>query len=100
MAESIDRQPFNTAPSLWHVETRLDTDQAPAPPPLITKKWLCVRFDLVQPSGRIYYERLYDYILTPEIIDCLGCTIDEIRNKSMKTFTRAQTLVLIDKLGL
>ena len=70
------------------------------PPPLISKKWLCYRFGLVQPCGRPIYPALYTKVLTPAVIEAMGATVEQVRNRDVKTFTRQQTMVLINVLGL
>lgn len=90
-------EPVEVAQMVSSQNNQNSTDQ---PPPLIDKKWLCKRFNLILPSGYINYKRLYDMVLTAEVIAALGATTDEIRNISFKTFNRQQTLILIDVLGL
>lgn len=101
MGESNRNQGFSNPPSLFHIETTVPTNPAQsAVPELITKKYLAARFGLIHPSGRITYKRLYEKVLTPSVIAALNCTEQEIRNCRVKTFTRQQTLVLIQILGL
>lgn len=86
---------------MWHVETTTPTNPATFDvPQLITKKYLCIRFGLMQPSGSISYKRLYDKVLTASVIAGLNCTEQEIRNCRVKTFTREQSMKLIELLGL
>ena len=99
MEESKHYQPVNPGFDLWRSETTTHTGQEP-PPPLISKKWLCWRFELVQPSGRPNYGQLYRKVLTPRVIAAIGATPEEIRAVSVRTFTREQTIVLIRLLDL
>lgn len=79
---------------------RHETNATPPPPALITKKWLCIHFGLMRSGGSIYYEGLYKKVLTPEVIERMGCTPEEIRDSRLRTFNRLQTLKLIEILGL
>lgn len=76
------------------------TTTTEAPPGLITKKWLCARFGLIRQDGSVYYHGLYSKVLTPEVIEQMGCTIEQIRDTRLRTFNRVQTLKLIEILGL
>lgn len=101
MGESNRNQALNNPHAIWHIETAAPTIPAHSDvPELITKKYLAARFGLIHPSGSIAYKRLYDKVLTPAVIAALNCTEQEIRNCRVKTFTRQQTLVLIQILGL
>ena len=92
-------QDINLPMAIWRSEIASRTDQEP-PPPLISKKWLCYRFDLVQPCGRPNYSQLYSKVLTGSVIAAMNATPDQIRRVSVRTFTREQTVVLIRLLGL
>lgn len=54
-------------------------------PTLISKKWLCFRFNLTT-SGRPNYQQLYKKVLTPEVLENSGLNITDIRNVSVRTF--------------
>jgi hypothetical protein len=79
----------------------LTTDHEPRiVPMLITKKWLCVHFDLVYPGGRVNIRALYSKVLTPAVIRSMGMSEAEIRSPCLKTFDRQQTVLLIKLLDL
>ncbi len=86
-------------PGYWAQEQRI-TPHELAPPPLICKKWLCTRFDLVYPSGRVNVRALYSKVLTPTVIQALGMSETEIRSPRIKMFDRQQTVILIKLLDL
>lgn len=98
MGDSTVLQPFSSWPDIWRQETQDNTFKTP--PPLITKKWLCYRFDLVSGRDRLNYDGLYRKVLTPEVIEAMGATVAEIRSRRLKTFSRQQTMMLINLLGL
>jgi len=68
-------------------------DTAPLPR-LITKKSLCVYFGLVNARGRMNYHRLYLRVLTPEVIDALGMSAEQMRHPGMKEFDAVQSATL------
>lgn len=76
------------------------TFHAPTVPMLITKKWLCVHFDLVYPGGRVNSRALYSKVLTPAVIRSMGMSVEEMRSTALKTFDRQQTIQLIKLLDL
>ncbi len=94
MEENRNRHPLG----IWQIES--STGPSEAPPPLISKKWLAIRFGLMQRSGYIYYKGLYTKVLTPEVIAAMNCTTEEIKDSRLRVFTRQQTLQLIEILGL
>lgn len=68
----------------WGTKT---TIQAPdPPPPIITKKWLCVRFQCQYPGGNFNYTRLYRLVLTPDVIRQIGMTPETIRGRTVREF--------------
>lgn len=76
------------------------TFHAPSVPMLISKKWLCVHFDLVYPGGRVNTRALYSKVLTPAVIRSMGMSVMEMRSAALKTFDRQQTIKLIKLLDL
>ena len=101
MEESKQNQAINHQLAIWRHEVTTPADRgAEPPPPLITKKWLACRFDLMQESGHIDYKQLYTKVLTPEVIREMGSTVEEIRCKNLRKFTRQQTITLIRVLEL
>lgn len=77
------------------------TYQAPADaPPLISKKWLACRFNLMSPAGSVDYKGLYRKVLTPDVIQEMGLTIEQVRRSDVRTFDRQQTIKLIEILSL
>lgn len=95
MTES-QRERINPGPSrrgyLQHTTHAADT--APPLPRLITKKSLCVYFGLVNARGRMNYHRLYLRVLTPEVIDALGMSAEQMRHPGMKEFDAVQSATL------
>ncbi len=70
-------------------------------PRLLTKKWLCIYFNLYNPhSNRTYVNQLYQKVLTPEVLEKVGTTQSEIRHVSHRTFNREQTVKLISVLEI
>lgn len=101
MPERKDFQNVTPGDGMPTVQRSKNTFQTPDPPPLITKKWLCVRLDLVQfPGGRPKYKALYSKVLTPEVLSALRVTENEVRRVGFKTFSREQTVALIRILDL
>ncbi len=101
MEESKHNQAINHQLAIWRHEVTTPADRgADPPPPLITKKWLACRFGLMHESGNIDYKKMYRKVLTPEVIRELGSTVEEIRCKNLRTFTRQQTNILIRILEL
>lgn len=56
-------------------------------PPLITKKWLCAYFGLRSNNTSGIYRK----ILTDDVLQQLGLSISEVRNKKFKMFTAVQS---------
>ncbi len=101
MEDNNRNQPVTSPLGYWRQETTPHTDPAyEAPPPLITKKWLACRFNLMHDSGNIDYKKMYRKVLTPEVIQAMGSTVAEIRSNRLRTFTRQQTNILIKLLEL
>lgn len=100
MGEKTGNQQGRGWPELWTSETQHSTVQEQAPPPLISKKWLCHRLKIIFPSGSPNYVQLYTKVLTPDVLERLGCSIEEIRRRDFKTFNRVQTCALIRILEL
>lgn len=99
MGKDSQDQLFTKArPGYW-VQEQNTIHHEPAPP-LICKKWLCIRFDLVYPSGRVNVRALYSKVLTPAVIQGLGMSESEIRSNRLKMFDRQQTVLLIRLLDL
>lgn len=99
MGESKHNQDINKQLAFFRHETTTATYQEDIPP-LITKKWLCIRFGLMRPGGTIYYRGLYEKVLTASVIAAMNSTEDEIRSARLRVFNREQTLKLIEILGL
>lgn len=101
MEESKQNQAVNNPFAIWRHEMPILTNQADDPAPaLIDKKWLCHRLDLVHPSGRPKYLALYRYVLTPHVLQMLGLTEKEVRQRGFRIFSREQTVELVKILGL
>ncbi len=64
------------------------------PPTLITKKWLCIHFNV----SRSRPDPLYRYILTPEVLEQLDLCTETVRSKGFKTFNAQQSKILIQLL--
>lgn len=99
MGESKQNQDINRSLGIFRTESSHNTYHEQVPP-LISKKWLCIRFGLMCPSGAIYYRGLYEKVLTASVIAGMNCTEQEIRNARLRVFDREQTLKLIELLGL
>lgn len=69
-------------------------------PPVLTKKDICVRLGLLCPSMRPNYERLYRAALTDKVLEKCGLTAAEVRVRSFRSFTRQQSIILIEELAL
>ena len=55
---------------------------------------------MMSDRGNIDYKKMYRKVLTPEVIRELGSTVEEIRCKNLRTFSRQQTNILIRVLEL
>lgn len=99
MGESKQNQDVSHPLGIFRTETTTTTYQEHIPP-LISKKWLCIRFGLMLPGGTINYRGLYKKVLTASVIAGMNSTQEEIRNAKLRVFDREQTLKLIEILGL
>lgn len=98
MGKDIQDQRFESFNNPMWLEEHTTTYQAP--PLLIDKKWLCVHFDLIYPSGRVNTRALYSKVLTPAVIRGMGMTVEQMRSPCLKRFDRQQTVLLIKLLAL
>ena len=99
MGQDKENQPFaftNSAPNaIWQSRTV----HTPAPLPLlISKKWLCIHFNLIGPGGKANTEALYSKVLTREVLTAAGLTETEVRRREVRTFDRTTTLRLSEAL--
>lgn len=69
-----------------------------APLPL-TKKWLALHFKCYA-GGRVNTRVFYTKILSPDVIEAAGLTLEEVRHPGCKTFTVTQSLQICKMLGL
>lgn len=69
-------------------------------PAIISKKWLCWRFELVHPGGKPNYPALYVWILTPDVLQALGLTTKQVRRPEFRTFNRQHSVQLVELLSL
>jgi hypothetical protein len=69
-------------------------------PAIITKKWLADRMKCTTPSGEVNINRLYNYVLTPDVLAHLGLTVQQVRCKGFKCFDRVQSVRLVQILHL
>lgn len=97
MGERTEYQPTN--PTTQH-HAPIDENARYQAPELITKKWLCIRFNLIYTNPvRCNYKGLYKFVLTGEVLQALGDP-ESIRQQSFKMFTRQQTVILCRLLDL
>ena len=92
--EVIERTKANAA-----FFAKKDTNHAPAPP-IISKKWLLVRYGYQQPSGRMNYRVLYSRILTARVLAALDLTEQEVRCRGFKDFDAERSALLKNILQL
>lgn len=78
-------------------QPRTDTNTLPA---LLTKKELASRMDCTMPGGLINRRRLYNCVLTDDVLERIGLTSEQVRKISFRTFTREQTVLLVEILSL
>lgn len=69
-------------------------------PPLISKKYLCIRMELVMPGGQCNYQALYRQVLTDAVLAACGLTPQQVRQRNVKTFNREQSVKLKEVLAL
>ena len=71
-----------------------------AVPPLLDKKYLAGRMGCVMPGGAVNRRRLYQQVLTADVLAHIGLTAADVRRSGFKTFTREQSVLLAEKLCL
>jgi hypothetical protein len=79
LAEQFREYPPNWATKVTH--------SAPNEvPPIISKKWLCGRFECQYPNGRFNYSRMYRLVLTDDVIRRVGLEVLEVRRSQFREF--------------
>lgn len=70
-------------------------------PLLLSKKWLAFHFGFYcRHSNRVYYDQLYNKVLTVSVLDQAGLKMEEIKRTTVRTFNREQSIALIQILHL
>lgn len=92
MAQHTDTQHAAPATGQWLTQQGVGTN--PAPPELLTKKWLADYFGCRRPGGTINVDMFYRLVLTPNVLAELGLKEADVRLPSFKTFTRQQSVRL------
>lgn len=67
---------------------------------LLSKKDLCCYYNLINPQGNCNYDALYNLVLTDEVIQQMGLTVEQVRCRGKKIFTATETLRLKDILRI
>lgn len=68
-----------------------------SPPLIISKKWICFHFNICYNSGRTC-RRLRKLVFDDRLLELLQ--LDETEWKRRQEFTRAETIIIINYLGL
>ncbi len=100
MGQSIDNELIELVRANPMAFVQKSTIYAPEVPPIISKKWLLVRYGYQQPSGRMNYKVLYSRILTSRVLDALGLTEEEVRCRGFKDFDAERSALLKNILQL
>lgn len=61
---------------------------------LLSKKDLCVYYNLIDPKGICNYKALYNLVLTKSVIAQTGMKENEVRCRGKKIFTATETLAI------
>lgn len=96
MTQEVDKQSYARQPVPFRVPTADNTNL----PPLMTKKELALRMQCLMACGSVNVKRFYSHVLTEEVLAKLGLTMKQVRTRSFKTFSRTQTVILIEVLNL